>query len=288
MTRLTYFARSAHPVRMLICSMLIAAAGGLLSHAASQAAIIAINTPGTSNASITFDDTNSVAPPAGTTNSGPSVTPWNGTVVTLPVTTDPNTGDFANGSIDATFIPASNTYALNFNSITLNQAVGNTGFANLDFAFNVEYQLDALGLPSQPTLFPNFVVNGTVQNTALSFAAVTGFINYEGVNTAGTISVLDTVNYNSVWNTPGPFSGVAVGIPTFGFTPVLVGNTTLTLSGVIQFQVDPALINAQSVQSFQSAVIPEPSSAVLLGIGACVTVMGAFRRHRAKRIAVTT
>jgi hypothetical protein len=69
------------------------------------------------------------------------------------------------------------------------------------------------------------------------------------------------VNYFSVWNTPGAFSGVAAGVPVTGTTPVLVANTTLTLNGFIQFMVDPATINAESFQ------VPEPSSIVLLGIG---------------------
>jgi hypothetical protein len=228
---------------------------GLLFTSTTQAAISGINTPGTSNASVNFNDTNSVAPPAGITNTGPAVSPWNGAAVTLPSTTDPNTSDFATGSIVGSF--AGNTYAINLNTITLTQAVGNTGFADLDFNFSIEYQLDGLGLPTQPTLFPNIIVNGTVQNIASSFALVSGFINYEAVNTAGAISLIETVNYNSIWNTPGPFTGTAFGVPTFGTTPALIPNTTLTLTGFIHFRVDPATINAQSV------TVPEPSTLVL-------------------------
>jgi len=227
----------------------------------SYAGISGINTPVTSSASINFDDTNSVAPPAGVTNTGPSVSPWNGTTLTLPGTTDPNTGDFATGNLQATFVPAGNTYAINLSGITLTQAPGNTGFANLSFNFTVEYQLDALGLPSQATLYPNFLVNGTVQSTAGSFALVSGFIDYYGVNTAGTIGLIETVNYNSLWNTPGPFSGTAFGIPTIGTTPALVGNTTLTLNGSIHFMVDPATINVESL------MVPEPGTCTLFTLG---------------------
>lgn len=38
-------------------------------------------------------------------------TPWNGALLTFPPTTDGTTGDFANGSISATFTAL--TYALN-------------------------------------------------------------------------------------------------------------------------------------------------------------------------------
>ncbi len=276
MTRLPHTASSRREERALFHFMLAALVGGLLFSSSTQAAIVGINTPGTSIASVNFDDTNSVLPPNGVTNSGPSVSPWNGSTVVLPLTTDPTTLDFAKGSIVGSFIPSSNIYLINFNSINLSQAAGNTGFANLDFAFSIEYQLDNLGLPAQATLYPNFVVNGTVQSSFGSFAAVSGYINYEAVNTAGTISVIETVNYNSVWNTPGPFSGTVVGVPVNGFTPALVPNTTLTLDGFIRFQVDPATINAQSVPA------PEPSTCVLGALGALGLLAFARRRRPAK------
>lgn len=234
----------------------------------AHAAIVGVNTPVTSAASILFDDTLSSAPPPGVTFTGPSVSPWNGATISLPLTTDPNTADFALGDLGATF--AGNTYSLNFANVTLNQAPLNTGTAYLTFAFNIEFQLDAAGLPVQPTLFPNFIVNGTVQNIPGAFAAVTGSIDYYGVNTAGTYSLLETVNYNSVWNTPGNYTGTAVGLPVNGTTPLLVGNTTLTLAGFIRFQVDPASINAYSV------LAPEPASFTLFALAAVVTA----RRHR--------
>ncbi|MCC7406507.1 MAG: hypothetical protein IT442_00440 [Phycisphaeraceae bacterium] len=249
----------------------LAVAGGMIVAPSVRAGINGINTPVTSAASITFDDTFSSAPPLGITFTGPSVSPWNGSIVSLPLTTDPNTADFAFGDIAASF--GGNTYSINLTNVTLEQAVLNTGTAHLTFAFNIEFQLDGAGLPVQPTLFPNFVVNGTVQNIAGSFAAVTGFIDYYGVNTAGTYSILETVNYNSIWNTPGNFTGTAVGIPVSGTTPLLVGNTTLTLNGVISFQVDPASINAYSV------LAPEPGSLAILAIAAGLAALRPARRH---------
>jgi hypothetical protein len=245
--------------------------GSMFFTAAAQAAISGINTPGTSNASITFDDTNSVAPPNGLTNGGPSVRPWTGATVTLPLTTDPITFDFAQGSIDGNFV--GNSYAINLNNVTLNQMPANTGFAHLNFAFNIEYQLDGAGLPSQPTLYPNFIVNGTVQPTG--FAAIGGYINYSGVNTAGTISTFETVNYNGFWNTPGPFSGTVSGVPVNGTTPALIANTTLTLDGYLSFMVDPASINAFSV------MVPEPSSLAL--VATALGLVGAGARSRRRR-----
>lgn len=230
--------------------------------AAAQAGISGINTPVTSAGSITFDDTASSQPPAGVTLTGPLASPWNGALLSLPLTTDPNTLDSAIGDMDATFL--GNNYAINISNVTLTQATGNTGFATLGFAFNVEFQIDGAGLPLQPTLYPNFVVNGTVQTGG--FAAVSGFIDYYGVNTAGVYSILESVNYNSVWTTPGSFSGTAAGIPVNGTTPLLVPNTTLTLDGFIIFQVDPASISAYSV------TVPEPATLILLTLAAGVAL----------------
>ncbi len=244
------------------CLSLAVIAGSFFSTTA-QAAISAINSA-SSSASITFDDTFSLDPllTPGITNAGPAVSPWTGAPVILPLTTDPITFDDASGTVDATFL--GNTYAINFSSVTLEQAPLNTGIAHLTFTFTVEYQLDAAGLPSQATLFPAFTVNGTVQPTAGSFAAVTGFIDYIGVNTAGTIGIVETVNYNNVWNVPGNFTGTATGIPVGGTTPLFVPNTTLTLNGVITFTVDPASINAFS------NMVPEPASLAVFGLAAVV------------------
>jgi hypothetical protein len=233
-------------------------AGLLLSDSARALVTTPINSPGSSIASISFIDTNSFSPslvPGGIYNQ--TVTPWGGAPPisqALPLTTDP-IGDFAKGNITANV--SGGNYSLALNSVVLNQAPLNTGFADLIFTFSVEFQLDGGGLPSQATVFPNFVINGTVQNVAGSFASVKGFINYTGVNAAGTIGVLDTVNYNALFITPGNFSSTVVGVPVNGTTPTLVANTTLTLSGMIDFRVDPA--------NFSVETVPEPGSGLLVG-----------------------
>ena len=234
---------------------LIALAGGLLLGTTSLAGISGINTPGTSTASIQFDDTTSLDPSSfpGITNITPTVSPWTGAVHSLTSTTDPVTSDNAQGDISASFL--GNAYSVTFSNVSLTQAPLNTGFAHLIFQFNVEYQLDALGLPNQATLFPNFSVNGTVQPGG--FASVSGSIDYYGVNTAGTYSIVETVNYNQLYNVPGPFTGVVAGVPVNGTTPILPANTTMTLVGTINFMVDPASINAES------EMVPEPFAPLL-------------------------
>ena len=220
----------------------------------AHALITGINTPGTSLASINFDDTASFSPPPGTTNITPNVTPWNGALFSLPFTTDGTTLDTAQGDIAASF--AGNSYAITFTNVLLQQSLLNTGFAKLVFQFNVEFQLDAAGLPSQATLYPIFNVTGTVQIGG--FAFVSGLINYNGLNADGTANLLDTVSYNASYITPGAFSSPAViGVPGGGTTPALGPNSTLTLDGVFTFIVDPASIQANSV------MVPEPSSALL-------------------------
>lgn len=245
--------------------------GGLLLGDSARAAVTSpINSPAGSYSTITFNDTTSLDPslnPGGLYNQ--NITPWGGLPPinnTLPLTTDP-IGDFAKGNITADVIAGN--YSLALNSVLLNQAPLNTGFADLIFTFSVEFQLDAAGLPSQPTIFPNFTINGTVQNTAGSFAAVNGYIDYYGVNTAGTYGVLETVNYNALFNTPGNFSGTVAGVPVNGTTPALVPNTTLTLVGRIDFTVDPANISVETV--------PEPSTIGLVVAG-LLGLLGLRRR----------
>jgi PEP-CTERM motif len=259
------------PTILRTITIVIAFVGSLLFGDSATAAVISpINSPASSFSTISFVDTNSMSPSlvfGGTYNQ--TVTPWGGTAPinnTLPLTTDP-IGDFAKGNITANVIGGN--YSLALNTVLLNQAPLNRGFADLIFTFSVEFQLDAAGLPSQPTVFPNFLVNGTVQNPAGSFAAVKGFINYSAVNTAGTVSILDTVNYNALFNTPGNFSGTVVGVPVNGTTPTLAPNTTLTLSGMIDFTVDPANISVETV--------PEPSAIGLAVLG-LLGVVGL--RHR--------
>jgi hypothetical protein len=248
---------------------------GLFICASAPANIVGINTPGSSSATITFDDTTSLNPSLifGTTLLSPTVSPWNGASFTLPLTFDGTTGDSAKGNVLGTFIPSSPTYSVSLNSVYLNQLPVNTKSATLNFQFDIEYQLDAGGLPFQSTLFPNFNVSGTVQPGAGSFAAINGAIDYYGVTTAGTVSLLDTVNYFALWNTPGSFNGTAVGIPVNGTTPVLLGGTTLTLIGNVRFIVDPATINAETA-------VPLPPAAwtglaTLAGLG----VVLLFRRR---------
>jgi len=146
-------------------------------------------------------------------------------------------------------------YAITFTNVLLNQALGNTGQALLVFQFNVEFQLAAGGLPSQPTLFPSFAVNGTVQPGG--FAFVNGFINYNGVNADGTATATEMVNYNATFSTAGPFISTVSGIPVNGTTAAISPNGTLTLDGVFTFVVDPANINANS------QMVPEPSAGLL-------------------------
>ena len=248
-------------------------AGSLLLGNLVNAQVVGINSPVTSYASIRFDDTTSLDPllTPGITSITPTVSPWGGLTHALPLTTDPVTLDFAQGDITAAVILGN--YDIALNNVTLNQIVPNTGFAKLTFSFNVEFQIGAGGLASQATLSPIFLVNGTVQSSSGSFAQIGGFINYYAVNTAGTYTVVETVNYNALWNTPGPFSAIVAGIPVNGTTPALVPFTTLTLDGSISFLVDPASINVQT--------IPEPGSAQLLILAAITGLLWRTRRATA-------
>jgi hypothetical protein len=239
---------------------IVTLAGGVLLVNSAAGAVSGINTPAGSYAQIQFLDTTSLDPFSnpGVTSLSQTVSPWTGATYSLALTTDPVTFDIAQGDITASVILGN--YDIAFNNIVLNQMPVNTGFAHLIFDFSVEFQLDAFGLASQPTLYPNFLINGTVQPTAGSFAAVGGFIDYYGVNTAGTYTVMETVNYNAFFNTPGNFSALISGVPVNGVTANLVGNTTLTLVGQFNFMVDPASISVQSVP------VPEPASGLLLGV----------------------
>ncbi len=253
-------------------SAIAALAGALCVGTNAIAAVSGINAPAGSFASIQFDDTTSLDSSSnpGTTNITLSTTPWGGTSWTLPLTTDGVTGDQAKGNLNSFF--GGLTYGVTLNSINLTQLAVNTGFATLRLQFNIEFQMDAFGLPSQPTLYPNFIVNGTVQPAAGSFASVGGFINYYAVTTAGTIGVVETVNYGTTWNTAGPFSGTAAGIPNVGNTPALVGGTTLTLVGNIRFVVDPSSI------SVETESVPEPSTWAMLLVGAGAVAFRSFHR----------
>ena len=240
----------------------------LLAAGSAQAAIIGINTAGgTDFASINFNDTTSLTPGLvnGTTNATNYQSPWNGSSWTLGMMTDSITGDRAKGNLLGTCTPGTGTYAVSLNSITLEQLAPNTGYAHLNLSFTIVYELDGAGLAPQATLFPNFTVNGTVQNISTGFANFGGTIDYYGMNTAYQPYLLDTVTYAPPsWTTPGLFNGTVAGVPTFGTTPQLpgsvgLGTSTLTLVGNFSFMVDPATINLETV--------PEPATLSLLVLG---------------------
>jgi hypothetical protein len=252
-------------------TIVITSIGSLLLSDSAHGQITGINTPAGSFASIQFNDTTSLNPlsQAGSTYSS-FISPWGGASQALALTTDPTTLDLAQGGLTAAIIAGN--YSIALNNVVLNQALTNTGYANLILQFDVEFQIGAGGLAIQPTVFPNFAINGTVLNAG-GFASVTGFISYYGTATVdGVIGLMDTVNYNDTYNTPGNFSAVATGVPVNGFTDRLNPNSILTLVGDIDFKVDPADINVQTV--------PEPASGLLVGLGAVLSVF-LLRRKRA-------
>lgn len=232
----------------------------MLFAATSRGAVSGINSPGNSNATIRFGDGLSGA--GGGSYSPPVANPWNGLLYSTPFYTDLTTFDTAQGSISASFTPAS--YAINIPLAFLNQALGNTGSALLQYLCVVEFQMDAAGFASGPTLSPVFTINGTVQPGG--FAQMTGSITY----TSAGLGAIDTVNYNYFTAFPGPFNATVSGVPTFGTTPPLPANDTLTLIANFSFTVDPATINATTV--------PEPSAGLLAALSALPLFL---RRHRA-------
>ncbi len=248
--------------------VLVALGCALLSNGPAQAAISGINTPIASFADVIFNDTTSV--PAGSVYGPVTVVAWNGSPHVMPLTTDPN-GDFAKGGVAASFVPGTGFYFVNLGGIRLNQAAGNTGYADLTINFNVQYQLDGSGIAPQSTIFPILAVNGTVQPGGSGFAAINGTIDYYGTTqtTAGLVSgLLDTVTYNANWNTPGTFTSFVGGTPSVGTTPALIPFTTLTLVGSMRFRVDPAEINVETV-------VPEPAALSLVAVASL-----ALRRRR--------
>ena len=247
---------------------------GLVLGGAAQAQILTppsdIN-PSVSSAAIKFTDNTSLN--GGNPGSIYSQVsgPWSGSTWSLSQT-DPTTSDYANGNIAAT--SSGFIYGISLNNVVLSQAPLNTGFADLNFQFTVEYDLSAGGLPSLPTYFPNFLVSGTVQSASTSYASVRGSIDYYGFNSAGVSTLLDTVTYGWSYNTPGSFANQLVsGVAANGFTTALGPNSTLTLVGNITFEVDPATFTVETV--------PEPSAMALAGLGG--TSLLALRRRRGNR-----
>lgn len=246
----------------LICGLLIAGSAG--------AQITGINLAN-SSVVINFWDNNSFNGgfPGGTYSQ--VSTPWSGLMITL-TQTDPTTLDYANGNFFAS--GAGNSYSLALNNITLSQPVGNTGYADLNYQFTIEYQIGGGGLISLPTSFPSFLVSGTVQTGVGTYASMLGSINYWGVDAAGVGTLLDTVNYNWLYTTPGAFNNLSVtGIANNGNTPALGPNSTLQLVGNITFEVDPATLNVE--------MVPEPGTLALAGLGAASLL--AFRQRQATR-----
>lgn len=229
-------------------SILAACVANLIFSTAADAAFSGINPTPLTNANIRFGDAASFnGPLPGGTYNSPVANPWNGAITILPYTLDATTLDDAQGDISASFTPTS--YALTVGNAMVQQAIGNTGSAILQFNAVVEFQTDAFGFPVNPTLFPTFFLTGTVQPGG--FADFTGSITY----TSAANGLVDTVNYlyNNV--TPGAFTATVNGVAGFGTTPAMPGFDTLTLVANFAFTVDPASINATTV--------PEPSSAML-------------------------
>lgn len=222
----------------------------------AQAQLVTI-TSATSSGTIKFDDQNSFL---GANNGAlyqQNSAPWNGSTFAL-TQIDPTTGDSANASLQA--IGGFGSYNVILSSVALTQPVGNTGYADLIFSFSVDYLIGA-NWNGASTISPSFLVSGTVQNISGSFASITGQINYFAVNSAGTISQVDQVNYNWVYNTPGTFSGQSVaGTAVNGTLGNIVGGTTMTMAGTLVFRVDPA--------TFTVTTVPEPSTLALFGLGA--------------------
>ena len=229
-------------------------AGLLLSTSAKGQTVSII--PGSSSATITFNDTNSFNSPNFGGSYNTSNPAWNGAALSLSQT-DLLTNDLAQGTITA--LGGIGGYSVGFPSVTLTQPAPNTGFAILNFTFSLVFSITggpSLVLAAQ---FPTFAVNGTTQLPG-GFAGVSGSIDYIGLDASANYSILETVNYNQFFvPPPNTFSGNVLGVPVFGgplngFTGLPSG-TTLTLNGNFTFKVDPASINATSA--------PEPSASLL-------------------------
>ena len=111
-----------------------------------------------------------------------------------------------------------------------------------------------------PVQYPNFLVSGTVQSPGTGYASISGTLDYIDVNPTGVGSLIDTVTYNWLYNTPGSFGPTLVtGLPANSNLPAIPAGDTLALLGVITFEVDPASITVETV--------PEPGTFLLAGLG---------------------
>jgi len=242
--------------------------GSLVTKHSAFAQISGINTL-PSYATLKFNDTLSLNPSASPGALYQQTTgPWAGTPTLTLNQLDSTTLDFANGNINATF--AGPSYAINFSALTLTQPSVNSGNANLFVNFYVEYTMSST-LASQPTLFPTFFINGTVQPGSSSFALMNGTINYYAVDSAGVNSIVDTVTYGYYNNTPGTFSTSVSGTASNGITPNIPAGSTLGLDGSFVFNVDPASLSVTTV--------PEPCFGMFLGLAAA---FGLLRRRQAR------
>jgi len=245
----------------IICGLLIAGSVG-----AQITGIIS----GVSSGAVYFADSSSFNPSAipGSNYSQYSA-PWNGSPVSLSQT-DPTTLDSASGILDASGFGGFN-YPIVLNNVTLSQPSVNTGHADLTFSLSISYTLGASGLPSALVQFPNFLVSGTVQPSGSGYASISGSLYYYDVDVTGVGSVIDTVNYNWFYNTPGTFGPTPVnGSPSFLNLPTIPVGDTLDIQGFITFKVDPASINVETV--------PEPGTFLMAGLG--LAGLLAIRRRR--------
>ncbi len=230
----------------IICVLLVAG---------SVEAQIASITSAISTGAVQFTDTHSLNPSLNPGSSyGAISVAWTGAPLTLSQT-DPTTLDAANGILDASGY-GGNNYPITLNNISLSQAVGNTGHADLQVVFVITYQIGALGLPGGLAQYPNLLVSGTVQSAAGSYASVVGNIGYFAVNAAGVFVTSGSINYNFLDNTPGStFNNSPVSVTPAPTLAALPAFSTLVVDGSFTFEVDPASLNVETV--------PEPGTQAL-------------------------